>query len=217
MKNNLSLFSSVNKINHHHSFDYYIKEEKIDTTFNIESNSSLIINLVDFNNINSNINIIFNLKSNSQIIFNLITLASKLDNKKYNILINHNSGDSFSKVNMSGINLGGKIIIDASATINKGAIKSDTRIEGKITNLSSSAISKVSPMLFIKENDVKASHSASLGSYNQSDLFYLTSRGLTINDAKKAITYGSIYPLINNINDSSIKTISLEKIRSLSI
>ena len=217
MKKEIINIYSDNKIKTNEICDFCISEKEVNSSFFIESNKSLLINLIDIDNINSSINIIFNLKNKSKLLLNIISLSSTNNKKEYHLSINHNHPESYSRVNISGINLGGNILVDAKASIIQGANKSDTRIEGKITNLSSVARSRISPILYIKENDVKASHSASLGSYNEADLFYLTSRGLTLGDAKKAITYGSIYPLINNINDTRIKTLSLDKIRSLSL
>ena len=106
---------------------------------------------------------------------------------------------------MAGINSGeGKLFFLGNSTIVNGAHRSDTRQEGKITNLNPLAKSEVSPSLLIKENDVKASHGAAVGAYNESELFYLMSRGLSLEESKKLITYGSLLPIIESLGDEKL-------------
>lgn len=208
--NNMIISNDINK-------DIYLSKENINTNYKLENNSSFKLNIIDFNNSNSFLNLKFDLLTNSSLEINIINIALSQINKEYQIEINHTGKDSYSLVKIAGINLGGKINILASSRVKKGASGSDTRIEGKITNLSNSAKSKISPILYIDENDVKASHSASLGSYNLDSLYYLISRGISIKEAKKSITYGSIYPLINQINDIKIKDKSIDYLKGLKI
>ncbi len=118
---------------------------------------------------------------------------------------------------MSGINLGGDLFLIAEACVPQGAIKSETRVEGKIINLDEKARSEVSPKLLIGENDIKASHGASLGSYNDNDFFYLISRGLDSKEAKSLITYGIIIPLLNSIQNDKLKEIALNQIKEINV
>jgi Fe-S cluster assembly scaffold protein SufB len=52
----------------------------------------------------------------------------------------------------------------------------------------SSAVAE--PKLEIENNDVKASHAATVGKIDEDQLFYLESRGVNINEAKKLIVEG---------------------------
>ena len=88
--------------------------------------------------------------------------------------------------------------------IPNGIKKVETRQEGRINNLSSSAKSEVSPVLLINDNDVKASHGAALGAYNPDALFYLTSRGISIEESQKLIIKGTLSPIINKLHDESL-------------
>ena len=197
--------------------DLYLDLDKLSSIYDLNKSSSLVLNIVDFDSVNRDISLTFNLDSNSHLELNIICINNLDKTKNYNIVINHNKSDSYSRIKVAGINLKGNISVIASSTVNSGAVNSDTRIEGKIINLNSEARSKISPILYIKENDVKASHGASLGSYNSDDLYYLTSRGITLDDAKKSITYGTIFPLVNNINNDLVKTKSLSYLKGLSI
>lgn len=55
------------------------------------------------------------------------------------------------------------------------------------------------PGLEIETNDVKATHSASVAQINDEDIFYLMSRGLAEDDAKKLIIVGFFEPVVERI------------------
>ena len=64
---------------------------------------------------------------------------------------------------------------------------------------------RASPILRIGDNDVLASHSASIGRLNEEHLFYLESRGLSHEEAKRLITLGYLKPIEDYFSDSNIK------------
>jgi len=65
--------------------------------------------------------------------------------------------------------------------------------------LSKEARADAIPGLEIETNDVKATHSASVAQINDEELFYLMSRGLSEDAAKKLIIIGFFEPLIERI------------------
>jgi len=65
--------------------------------------------------------------------------------------------------------------------------------------LSRDARADAIPGLEIETNDVKATHSASVAQINDEELFYLMSRGLNEDDAKKLIIIGFFEPLVERI------------------
>jgi Fe-S cluster assembly protein SufB/Fe-S cluster assembly protein SufD len=65
--------------------------------------------------------------------------------------------------------------------------------------LSKEARADAIPGLEIETNDVKATHSASVAQINDEELFYLMSRGLSEDSAKKLIIIGFFEPLIERI------------------
>lgn len=66
-------------------------------------------------------------------------------------------------------------------------------------------IAKANPYLFIDEYDVKASHAAGVGRMDEEHLFYLQSRGMTKNDAMRLITYGYLIPVVDVIDNETVK------------
>jgi len=108
--------------------------------------------------------------------------------------------------NTSGHAVSKGVVKDRARSIFKGMI----RIEKNASNsraylaehgmiLSKDARADAIPGLEIETNDVKATHSASVAQINDEELFYLMSRGLTEDDAKKLIIIGFFEPLVERI------------------
>lgn len=55
------------------------------------------------------------------------------------------------------------------------------------------------PNLEIEANDVKASHGSTTGKINEDQLFYLTSRGASLKQAKKMIINGFLTPIFDKL------------------
>jgi len=108
--------------------------------------------------------------------------------------------------NTSGHAISKGVVKDKSRSLFKGMI----RIEKDAKNsraylaehgmiLSKDALADAIPGLEISTNEVKATHSASVAQINEEEVFYLTSRGLSENDAKKLIIVGFFEPLVERI------------------
>lgn len=98
-----------------------------------------------------------------------------------------------------------KITLNNNATIKQGANHSIVKQKAKGLTLSKNAIIKAMPNLYIDEYDVVANHSASIGSISKEDLFYLMSRGLTVEEASNLVVIGFIKPIIDNISSDVLK------------
>ena len=70
---------------------------------------------------------------------------------------------------------------------------------------------KACPILKIDENDVEASHAATVGKVSEEHLFYLCSRGITKDDAKRLITLGYLNPIIKYFGEDEIAS-SIENV-----
>lgn len=193
---------------------YFITKEmaskEINLHYEVESNQSFELTFVDLADCDLNFEINVDMKEGSTVRVYVASLDLNGRNKTYKVNVNHNEGHTFSRTTMAGINAGkGKLELLGNSYIANGAHKSDTRQEGKITNLSADAKSNVSPALLIKDNDVNASHGAALGAYNPDELYYLMSRGLSMDESKKLITFGSLLPIIETLHDE----IALEEVK----
>jgi len=108
--------------------------------------------------------------------------------------------------NTTGHAISKGVVKDKSRSLFKGMI----RIEKDAKNsraylaehgmiLSKDALADAIPGLEISTNEVKATHSDSVAQINEEEIFYLTSRGLSENDAKKLIIVGFFEPLVERI------------------
>ena len=71
--------------------------------------------------------------------------------------------------------------------------------------LSDKARSIALPILLCEEEDVSGAHSASSGKIDESKIFYLMSRGLGYNEARKLIVKSQFNEVIDEINDSDLR------------
>ena len=69
--------------------------------------------------------------------------------------------------------------------------------------LNPGARADANPQLEIENNDVRSSHSASVGQMSEDKLFYLESRGISRSDARKLLVAGFLGSAIRKIQDES--------------
>ena len=82
--------------------------------------------------------------------------------------------------------------IDGLITINEACPKSEGHESIKNLMLDKSAIVKAIPRLKISTDDVICTHDATISQLKENDLFYLQSRGLTKENAKKLLIEGFV-------------------------
>ena len=96
------------------------------------------------------------------------------------------------------------LTLDNNATIKQGCKKSVAHQKAKGLNLSPNSTIKAQPNLYIDEYDVMASHGVAMGSLNKDDLFYLMSRGLTVEEASHIVIMGFIEPILVAIDNEEL-------------
>lgn len=128
------------------------------------------------------------------------------EKKIYAADVIHLGKRSYSRTSMYGVcDKESAMSFLGSSDIKKGAAKTNTRQEGKIINLSGKAKCVVSPALLIAEEDVFASHGATMGSIPDQDIYYLMSRGLDKKTAERLVVMGYLKPIVLLIEDASLK------------
>ncbi len=147
----------------------------------------------------------------SEFWYHLSSLNRDDEKKIYKANVVHKGKESFSRASMFGVCEGSsQMQFLGSSDIRKGAAKTNTRQEAKIVNLSGKARCVASPALLISEEDVFASHGASMGSVPDNDIFYLMSRGIDRPTANKLIMVGYLKPIALKIKDEKIKEEALD-------
>jgi len=95
--------------------------------------------------------------------------------------------------------------VDGMIEIGKRAYDTNSYLKEDIILASEDSYIKAEPNLEILNNDVKASHGATIGYMDQNALFYLMSRGLSKVKAEKLIADGFLKSLSLNVITKSLK------------
>ncbi len=198
---------------------------------NVKLNIS-IVNLLNDNSLNFEA-IENTLENNSIINYTIIDLGAKTSITNYysNVLGNNANNDLKSiylgqKDELKDINYivdlyGEKsnVDIDVQGALDDNAIKNFKgtidfkngckKAEGNENEfcllLSSKAKSKALPMLLCTEEDVEGNHSTASGSVDNSELFYIMSRGISYKEAVKLIVKSRFNKIIERISDEYVK------------
>lgn len=117
------------------------------------------------------------------------------------VVTNHIAVNTFCRVVIKGISMGGaRVSIDGMVKIEKGAEKTDSFLEMRMLLLDKKSTATVEPKLEIENNNVKASHAASVGKIDEEELLYLKSRGIAADEAKQLIVNGFLNEVKEKIN-----------------
>ena len=172
---------------------------KIKYLYNLVADSYLCVKKFNDNIETKEMNIINLNGTNAKADFYFKTIAKS--NEVIDVIVNHNIKNTTSNINVDGLTIeNGTINLTVTTLIpNKvtGCIASQQNEIIKLNNTQST----IKPLLLIEENEVVANHSARLGSFDEKNLFYLMSRGLTKTTAEKLLIKGF---LTRNINEMDI-------------
>lgn len=117
--------------------------------------------------------------------------------------IYHNHPETFGRIDNYGVCKDqSKLTFSGISHILKGSHKSKSHQNAKIVVFDSECVAKAKPILKIDENDIEASHAASVGKVSDEHIFYLTSRGLNKEEAKMLITLGYLKPILKGFDKS---------------
>lgn len=184
---NISTKENINGI-----INLFIKDSKINLDIKLDKNSNLIINQLGINSsISSNINLLFN--SNLRYSNSILSSVDSINKIK----IIHKESESKCSLFASGINLSNnKFYFEIDGVVPKNSLNIELDENSKIINLSDGN-SKIIPNLIIDNKEVVANHSAFIGTFTKEDIWYLNSRGIDEDDAKKLL-FKSV--LLGNMN-----------------
>jgi len=124
----------------------------------------------------------------------------------FHLNIRHDVPNCSSTENFKGILYGkGRAIFDGLIYVAKDAQKTDAHLSNKNLMLTRQAEIDSKPQLEIYADDVKCSHGTSIGQLEPEQLFYLRSRGISEQMAKKMLCLGFAGEIVNNIEIDSIQ------------
>lgn len=164
-----------------------------DCIFTLEDNAYLKLvqkyNKLDVQNITINLNGI-----NSKVDYFLSTLTDK--NQTFILNINHNNKNTISNVINHGVVLNdSRLEFTVNTKISKGNSKSILNQESRIITMGKNN-SIINPNMYIDEYDVEARHAATIGKFNQDNIFYLMTKGLTKEEANNILIEGFLKEII---------------------
>lgn len=191
----------------------YKETNSVKITANIGQNARFSAYFADFivgkckGDITVNLN-----KEGASCDWHLASLSEKKDNKEFNVSVYHNSANTYAQLDNYGVCRDeGKLIFSGICKIVNGSHGSKAHQNAKIMVFDEKSDGVAKPILKIDENDIEASHAAVVGKINDEHIFYLTSRGLSEEEAKRLITLGYLKPILQGFLDEDMKS----KIESL--
>ena len=144
--------------------------------------------------------------------FGVVMLGDTNNHIDYHVNINHNRGNSFNNFNCKSLLKDTSIgIFNGKILVEKESAGTDSRLNNNNLLLSEKAEIQSNPQLEINCEDVKCAHGSTTGNLDKEALFYLRSRGISLNKAKAILIHGFISKLISSFN-SDILSID-EKIK----
>ena len=125
----------------------------------------------------------------------------------------HNAGNTTAHINNYGVVMAhGYTDMVVRNTIVQGAHNSSTHQTSRLLTYDKSAIGRILPVLYIYDDEVQASHAASLGQPDEEQIYYLQSRGLSLNEAIGLIVKGYLLPVTQILEDESLNKLLLDEI-----
>ena len=223
--------SNTNFININYNFD--VQKNSILKNYKIDNNSNSNLKYF-FNNINQDtdsVSEIFLLSSGSKFIKNEINC--NLNGKYASAFVNgvfilnetkhHEIKTNINHIveNTKSYQLIKGVLEDTSKAVYQGKIFVDSKAQktdgyqlSKAILLNDNTEFNAKPELEIYADDVKCSHGSASGSLNEDSIFYLMSRGLNYQEAKKLLINGFLLDVIEKITDPEIKNL-IKNIMSL--
>lgn len=117
-------------------------------------------------------------------------------------VVRHRANDSEGRISGSGVLLdNGRSVFRGTLDIKRGAKGAKGSESSNVLMLSESARADTIPSLLVGENQVEASHAATVGSIDEQKLFYLMSRGLTRDQSMRHIVQGKFEPTLREIDE----------------
>ena len=179
---------------------------KVDLEFTLDENAYLKqLNALTFNGTIEFTSLINLNGKNAKTDIELLNVGGRGSKYFVNQTINHNEIATLSNINNWLISTdNSKLNYTVTGKIVKGMEHSKCHQSNKGIMLSDDSEIMVEPKLLIDEYDVEASHGAAIGQMDELQLYYLLSRGLSVQEAKSLIITGYTNPFIRMIENKEV-------------
>lgn len=126
-------------------------------------------------------------------------------NNKMNIAINHKAKNTYGNMeHYAVVNSNAKLVLYGVGKIFEKMSGSAAHQTTRVLTMAKDHQCEVTPVLIIDENDVAASHANSIGQPDDLQLYYLQSRGLSIEQALNLISAGYLEPMVMLLEETSL-------------
>jgi Fe-S cluster assembly protein SufD len=139
-------------------------------------------------------------------VFDGIYMASDSQINDHHLVVEHIKPHCVSHEYFNGI-LSDKArgIFNGRIYVHPNALKTDAKQTNKNLLLSDDAVINSKPQLEIYADDVKCTHGATVGRLDQNAIFYLRSRGININDARRMLIWAFASEILDHINNQECR------------
>jgi Fe-S cluster assembly protein SufD len=96
-------------------------------------------------------------------------------------------------------------VFNGRIVVHKDAQKSDAKQSNKNLLLSGNAMVNTKPQLEIYADDVKCSHGSTIGQLDPDALFYLRSRGLSLDEARSLLSFAFASDVVSRVKVGSLR------------
>lgn len=127
-------------------------------------------------------------KEDTQVKYNLSVI--NLGRHECAINIKHEVGNNKSDIVCHGVNVSNEeLVFDVNGIVPSTSFKAECNEENRIINLNKGK-SVIKPNLLVRNFDTFSTHSAYIGPFNKDVVFYLSSKGLSMNKIKELLLMG---------------------------
>ena len=160
----------------------FVKNNNLKINLEMKDNSHLEINNLGIDS-STNYDILIHNECHLILVDSILSKKDSINN----LNINNIGKNNYSKIYTNGINLeNNKLYFQINGIVSKNSTNSILSENSKIINLKDGD-SKIIPNLIIDTKEVKADHSAFIGTFTKDELFYLMSRGIKEEFAKNLL------------------------------
>jgi Fe-S cluster assembly protein SufD len=144
-----------------------------------------------------------------------VAITNNEQEASFKQLVEHNAKHTEGYIENYGVsNHESTLVFEGIGKINKNMKRSIARQSNHGIILAKKAQLHANPLLLIDEFDVEASHGAAIGKIDDEQLYYLMSRGLTLQEAEKLIISGFLSPVLILLESDALKNNFIQKVES---
>lgn len=135
-----------------------------------------------------------------------VAIANDKQHQEVHTRIDNHGLHTDGKILQNGVALDASVLnFHAVGKIYHGSHQSKSNQKSRLLTLNKASRGETDPVLLIEDNDVDAGHAASIGKVDADQLYYLQSRGLTLQQAQILLTKGFLLPVINKFPDEDLR------------